>query len=422
MTPPARQPFHVLVKPIGPVCNLHCEYCFYLHKTELFPAGEQYRMTEETLERLTRQYIEGQPPDSREVNFAWQGGEPTLMGVNFFRRAVALQQRYARPGMTITNALQTNGTLLDDDWGQFLAEHGFLVGLSVDGPEKIHNRYRKDRAGRPSFAAVMQGLEVLKRHKVEYNTLTCVHRANALHGAQVYDFLKGIGATFMQFIPIVVPDGPDGAVTEATVPPLMFGRFLRDLFDRWRQRDIGRVFVQLFDVTLGIAAGYPPALCVHSRTCGRSVALEHDGGLYSCDHFVTEKDYLGSIHDTSLAAMVDGAKQRRFGNAKWDALPEACRQCKVLHYCHGACPAGRIGRTNSGEPGLHHLCAGYFSFFDYADRYFKAMAAALRNGMPAAEYERFLPGAGGAGQRRPPGRNAPCPCGSGKKFKHCCGK
>lgn len=413
------QPFHVLVKPIGPRCNLACAYCFYLDKTSLYPPRERYRMSDATLENFTRQYLEAQPPDAAEVSFAWQGGEPTLMGLPFFRRAVALQRRYARPGVRVTNALQTNGTLLHDAWGAFLHDEQFLVGLSLDGPEDLHDHWRRDRRGRGSFARVMAGLEVLRRHRVEFNTLTVIQSHNGSHPGRVYRFLKEAGSRFHQYIPIVEPEG-EGRVSERSVRPGQFGDFLNGVFDEWRQADVGEVFVQHFDLLLGLAAGYPASLCVHAETCGRSLALEHNGDLYSCDHFVFPRQLLGNLAAQPLAALVDGPAQRAFGLAKRDALPTCCRSCPYRRLCHGGCPAHRLLPAPGGEPGLNYLCEGYRRFYGHTQKYFAAMTECLRRRLPASEYRRFLaPPPGSAAGK--PGRNDPCPCGSGRKFKQCCG-
>ncbi|MDP6449349.1 MAG: anaerobic sulfatase maturase [Lentisphaeria bacterium] len=420
--PPSALPFHVMVKPIGPICNLDCAYCFYLDKQEMFPKTERFRMDRGVLEQFTRQYIESQPKTAREVNFAWQGGEPTLMGIDFFRQAIELQQKYARPGMKATNALQTNGTRLDDDWGRFLREHQFLVGISIDGPQRMHDKFRRDNRNRGSHAAVMRGVDVLRRHDVEWNTLTVVQRDNGDHPETVYDFLKEIGSTFMQFIPIVEVEGSD-EVSERSVRPKQFGRFLAGVFERWRQQDVGRVFVQHFDLMLGLVMGHPSTLCVHAETCGRAAALEHNGDLYSCDHFVFPEYHLGNVTDQTLAAMLDGPQQQKFGCDKSDGLPQYCRKCAFLQLCYGGCPAHRIRRTADGEDGLNYLCAGYQEFFKRTLPYFQAMAACVSTGLQACEYKRFLD------RGNPPestdtcaGRNAPCPCGSGRKYKRCCGR
>jgi len=420
----ARGPFHVLVKPIGPICNLRCEYCFYLTKKEMFAPDESFRMTDETLETLVRQYIGAQPDGTREINFGWQGGEPTLMGVDFFRRAVELQKQYARPGMTIGNGLQTNGTLLDDEWGRFLREENFLVGISIDGPKELHNRYRLDARGRGTFEEVMGGLEVLQRHKVEYNVLTVVQGDNAEHPREVYDFIADTGTTFLQLIPIVEGLG-DGEVTDRSVGPEPFGRFMVGLFDRWLEREhVGKIFIQQCDMMLAIVMGYPAPLCCHAATCGRSTALEHNGDLYSCDHWVYPENLLGNVATASMAEMVDGEFQTAFGRDKSAKLPGYCRRCPHLRYCYGACPKDRLATTPDGEPGLAYLCKGYRMFYQHSLPVFEKMAECLRAGRPASDYKHAdspaPPSPTPARPQAPVGRNAPCPCGSGKKYKKCC--
>lgn len=399
--PRARAPFHVMVKPIGPRCNLACEYCFYLEKEKLYERGERYRMSDETLRKYVRDYIESSPGD--EIVFAWQGGEPTLMGVDFFRRVVAYQKEFG-DGRRIENALQTNGTLLDAEWGQFLGEHHFLIGLSIDGPRQLHDTYRVDRGNGPTFDKVMRGLEVLKKHQVEFNTLTCVNRRNALKPLEVYRFLRGIGARFMQFIPIVErrPDaqanelGLDLAAPpkltkgtpeeEADNPGMMpwsvkakdYGEFLVQIFDRWVHHDVGRYHVQLFDVSLGAWLGMPGGLCIYGETCGRAIILEHDGSYYACDHFVYPDFKIGHVDEGSLAEIVDSPKQTKFGNDKRDTLPSICQKCEVRFACNGACPKHRFNVTPEGEPGWNYLCAGYKRFFTHADPYFRVMAELYR--------------------------------------------
>ncbi|TWU39800.1 Anaerobic sulfatase-maturating enzyme [Novipirellula artificiosorum] len=434
----ARSPFHILIKPIGPICNLRCEYCFYLTKTEMFDDGEQYRMSDEVLEETIRQYIAAQPPGTEQLGFGWQGGEPTLMGVDFFRRVVELQTKYARPDLEVINGLQTNGTLLDDEWGKFLHDEKFLVGLSIDGPAELHNRYRLDVQGRGTFEKVMAGMDVLKRHEVEYNVLTVVHSDNADHPREVYDFLADEGVTFLQFIPIVEHDRK-GNVSNRSVQSEQFGRFLNGVFDRWLQRnDVGRVFVQQFDTSLAITMGYPAPLCVHAETCGRSTAMEHNGDLYSCDHWVFAENRLGNVMETSVTDMVDGDFQTGFGLDKSRKLPGYCKRCKYLRFCNGECPKDRIKTTPDGQSGLHYLCEGYKMFFEHSGPVFEKMADCLRMGRPVSDYnviDQFKRQAQAAPRLQPtrsarpadtrpaaPRRNESCPCGSGKKYKKCCMK
>jgi uncharacterized protein len=395
--------FHVMTKPIGPLCNLDCKYCFYLEKEKMYPANERFRMSDEMLERYIREYIGSQ--DVPEVSFAWQGGEPTLMGVDFFRRVVELQACHAG-GKRITNALQTNGTLLDDEWCEFLAENQFLVGLSVDGPAELHDFYRVDKRGAPSFERVMRGLGFLKKHAVEFNTLTVVNAANSKHPLAVYRFLKEIGSTFIQLIPLVERAGagidvgfpndlappPDAGrsqgaaeVTEWTVRPDDFGMFLCTIFDEWVRKDVARHFVQLFDVALGIWAGMGSSLCVFAEKCGDALAMEHNGDVFSCDHFVYPKYRLGNLLNDSLRGMVDSAQQRKFGSDKADTLPAYCRRCEVRFACNGECPKHRFVTTPDGENGLNYLCAAYKRFFTHINPYMQTMVRLLEARRPPAD-------------------------------------
>ncbi len=386
--------FHVMAKPVGPICNLNCEYCYYLEKEKLFTKGENFRMKPEVLESYIRQYIGSQKTE--EVTFAWQGGEPTLLGVDYFREVVALQRKYA-DGRKINNTLQTNGTLLNEEWCRFFRDHGFLIGLSIDGPRELHDVHRVDRGGKPTFDRVMRGLSLLKEHQVEFNTLTVVSATNAAEPLAVYEFLREIGSGYIQFIPLVErlptaaasaagydfaePPGPDQVdlpVTSWSVPPLAFGEFLTAIFDQWVRRDVGKVFVQMFDVSLGIWAGFGPGLCLFLPDCGEALALEHNGDLYSCDHFVYPKYKLGNLMNESISAMVNSAEQKDFGKAKSQTLPAYCRQCEVRYACNGECPKHRFLTTPDGEAGLNYLCAGYRKFFNHVDPHMRTMTHLLR--------------------------------------------
>ena len=395
--------FHIMTKPIGPICNLDCKYCFYLEKQNLYPGTKNWAMSPEVLERYIRQYIAAQPVN--EVHFAWQGGEPTLLGIEFFRAVMALQQKYA-DGKTIHNALQTNGTLIDDEWGRFLADYKFLVGISLDGPRELHDHYRVDKGNVPTFDRVMRGLNRLKAHKVEFNTLTVVNRHNSQYPLEVYRFLKDVGSGFMQFIPVVerkaaVP-GPDGLVliqpsydrsaevTEWSVEPLAYGKFLAQIFDEWVKKDVGRSFVQQFDVALESWLGMDASLCVFRKTCGSALAMEHTGDLYSCDHFVYAENKLGNIMESDLERMVDSQQQEKFGLDKLTSLPGMCRECDVRFACNGECPKHRFVKTPDGEPGLNYLCAGYKHFFHHIDPCMQFMAAELREGRPPANIMRIV--------------------------------
>jgi uncharacterized protein len=425
-----------MTKPTGPLCNLDCTYCFYLEKENLYPDKRMWEMPPEVLEQYVRDYIAAQ--EVPEVVFAWQGGEPTLLGVDFFRRAVELQKQYA-DGKTIRNAFQTNGVLIDDEWAEFLAEDEFLVGVSIDGPRKQHDKYRVDKGGRSSFDRVMRGINTLKKHGAEFNTLTVVQRDNSKHPLEVYRFLKEIGSGFIQFIPIVEriaeetgedglalisPDSDvDARVSPWTVNAEQYGKFLCAVFDEWVRRDVGETFVQLFDVTLEAFLGLDPSLCVFSKTCGAGLAMEHNGDLYSCDHFVYPENKLGNIMDDPISSLVNSEQQWKFGLDKRDTLPKYCLECDVRFACNGECPKHRFIDTPDGEPGLNYLCAGYQGFFRHVAPYMQYMAGELRAQRPAANIMRELQRQEMQAEgRREPRANDPCLCGSGKKFKKCCGR
>jgi uncharacterized protein len=432
--------YHVLAKPTGPICNLDCEYCFFLSKEMLYP-GDRFRMADELLEAYLRQLIESHLTE--DVTVAWQGGEPTMMGLEFFGRAVELVDELKRPHQRIHHTIQTNGVLIDERWAGFFKENDYLVGLSVDGPEPLHDRYRVDKRGRGTFDRVMAGFDHLRRADVDVNVLCTVHAGNQDHPLEVYRFFRDeMGVRFIQFIPVVerttetllplanlgwsttksnrrpvyVQQG--SCVTERSVDPAAFGRFLTSVFDEWVQGDIGEVYVQHFDTALANWYGEPPGVCVFSETCGAAVALEHNGDVYSCDHYV-EPDYLlGNIADIPLGELVRSERQLKFGRDKRDTLPEFCRNCDVRFACHGGCPKNRFAETPDGEPGLNYLCAGYKHFFGHVDEPMQVMSDLLRENRAPAELPRVLEERH-ARRVAGVGRNDPCPCGSGAKFKRC---
>jgi uncharacterized protein len=408
-----RAPFHVLAKPTGPICNLDCEYCYFLSKESLYP-GDRFRMSDDVLTAYLVQYL-GSQPDG-EVTVAWQGGEPTLLGVDFFRRAVALAEGASRPGQTLQHTIQTNGTLLTDEWCELFAAHRFLVGISSDGPPDVHDRYRVDKRGRPTSDKVLRGLGLLRSHGVDVNVLCTVHAANQDRPLDVYRYFRDeLGISFIQFIPIVERVNDTGfqegdQVTERSVDPVAWGSFLEAVFDEWVVRDVGTVFVQMFDAALASWCDLPSSLCIFRKTCGDAVALEHNGDLYSCDHFVEPDHLLGNITTTTMVELVTSPRQRAFGQAKEDSLPAYCRSCDVRFACNGECPRNRFTRTPDGEEGLNYLCAGYQSFFTHIDGPMRLMAGLLRSGRYADEILDLFAAAG---------RNDPCPCGSGRKAKTC---
>jgi len=419
--PPA---FHLLAKPTGAACNLDCAYCFFLDKEAFYP-GSAFRMSDEMLERYLRQLIEAHAVD--QVTIAWQGGEPTLMGLDFYRRAITLAEKYRRPGTTFLHTMQTNGTLIDDEWAAFFTEHHFLIGLSLDGPRELHDVYRVDKGGRPTFDRVMRGLRRLQAHGVEYNLLTTVNHVNGDYPLEVYHFLRDeAGTDWMQFIPVVERINGDGltlyqrgtTVSDRSVGAEQFGRFLSVIFDEWVRHDVGRVYVQTFEASLRNWLGMASSgMCVFNETCGVGLAIEHNGDLYACDHFV-EPDYLlGNIGQSHMLELVASEQQTRFGRDKLDRLPAYCRACDVRFACHGECPKNRFLATPDGEPGLNYLCAGFKAFFHHVDFPMKIMAGLIRRGREAREVMPILEQAF-AGVNR----NAPCPCASGRKFKQCHGR
>ncbi|UJR82477.1 anaerobic sulfatase maturase [Sandaracinus amylolyticus] len=412
--PPAR--IHVLAKPTGAICNLDCAYCFYLDKEKLYP-GSDFRMSDELLERHIQQLVESHRGD--RVTVAWQGGEPTLMGLDFYRKVVEHERKHARPGLVFENTLQTNGTLLDHAWCEFFREHGFLIGISIDGPRALHDHYRVDKGGKPTFDKVMRGLRLLQEHGVDHNVLCTVNRVNADHPLDVYRFLRDeVGTDWIQFIP-VVERVLGSTVSERSVQPEQFGRFLIAIHDEWVRHDVGRVFVQTFEAALRNWLGLKSSgMCVFDETCGHGLALEHNGDLYSCDHFVEPRHRVGNLKEKRLLEVVMSDAQRAFGRHKLDSLPRECRECDVRFACHGECPKSRFLKTSDGEPGLNYLCAGYKAFFRHVDRPMKLMAQLVERGRPASEVMSILARESAARA----GRNEACPCGSGRKTKRCHGR
>ncbi|SHI90267.1 uncharacterized protein SAMN02745751_01280 [Dethiosulfatibacter aminovorans DSM 17477] len=391
--------FHVLAKPIGPVCNLDCRYCFYTEKEVFFDDNEDFRMNDKVLETFIRKYITSQ--DIPEIQFVWQGGEPTLMGLNFFRKVVAFQRRHGG-GKKIINSLQTNGTLLDDEWCKFLKENMFLVGLSLDGPDIFHNLYRIDKMGNPTLEKVMDSVSLLKKYEVPFNVLVCVTKESSRHPLKIYKFLKQNELEYIQFTPIVerIPDEKDRArglshssprtygdsvqntnVTNYSVEATEYGDFLIGIFDEWVKNDVGSIYIMNFEWALESWLGLPSTMCLFSEECGKAVTIEHSGDVYTCDHYVYPEYKLGNILDKNLKEMIYSDKQKDFGKNKIDALPKSCKACEVYFACKGECPKNRFIKTYNGEDGLNYLCEGYKKYFRHIHPYMKVMVELIKNNL-----------------------------------------
>jgi uncharacterized protein len=419
--------FHVMAKPTGARCNLNCDYCFFLKKERLYPTSD-FRMADEIMEAYISQTIEAhQVP---RVTISWQGGEPTLMSLDFFKRAVESEKKCSRPGQRIENTFQTNGVLVNEEWCRFFHDNNFLVGLSLDGPRRLHDAYRHDKAGNSVFDKVVRAARLMQKHNVEFNILCTVNARNSREPLEVYRFFRDeLEARYIQFIPIVERDNATGnqegtRVTGRTVDPKRYGRFLVEIFDEWVRQDVGFMFVPFFDAVLASYVRGRSTVCVLSPTCGEAVALEHNGDLYSCDHYVEPRYLLGNISRTPIAELVFSERQRRFGEDKSGTLPRYCRECEFLFTCYGECPKNRVLLTPDGEPGLNWLCAGLKAFFKHTDRLMKVMADLLIRGRTADRIIKIL--AREEGRPLPKngkiGRNDPCPCGSGLKYKKCHGR
>lgn len=401
--------FSLIIKPISSICNLSCEYCFYLEKQELYPKQTDFRMTEETLERLVQQYIASQP--GPEVIFAWQGGEPTLLGLNFFARVIKVQQRHLPQGWHVKNVIQTNGTLLDEAWCEFFKDHDFLVGLSLDGPAEFHDLFRKDKQGQSTHEQVLAGLKLLQQYDIDYNVLCAVNSANVGHPLKVYEYFLEQGVKFIQFIPIVEQLEND-KVSHRSITGWQYGHFLTMIFNQWLLNDFGDVSIQLFEECFSAWAGFGSSLCVFSDTCGRALVMEHNGDVYTCDHFVNSNNFLGNIFKQDLLELADCDEIKKFGLEKKLTLPQQCKNCPVLFICHGGCPKNRIGGTN-------YLCQGYQQFFCYIDPFMQTLVKLVRaqKSVNTIREQMKLMYDVLWGQS---GRNDLCPCQSGKKYKKCC--
>jgi len=394
-------PFHVMAKPIGPICNIDCKYCFYLEKENLYRNKSQglsdWMMSDKVLESYISQKFEAN--STGVETFAWQGGEPTLLGVDFFRKVIKYQEKYAKD-LQFYNTLQTNGILLNDEWCEFFLENDFLVGLSIDGPRELHDKYRVDKGGKPTFDRVMKGIDYLSKHGVKFNTLTVVQKDNSYKPLEVYNFLKEVGSGFMQFIPIVerntqkklknglslvLPDKTNAILSDWSVESEQFGNFLIRIFDEWIRNDVGKFYVQIFDIALESWYGKQPSLCIFAETCGRALAIEHNGDLYSCDHYVFPENKLGNIMDSHISKMEESKQQHDFGINKLDTLPAYCKECEVRFICNGECPKNRFLNTPDGDTGLNYLCAGYKKFFNYIDPYMQFMVNELQEQKPPSK-------------------------------------
>ena len=391
---PFAHPMYIMVKPVGSACNLRCDYCYYLEKQHLYANEGRQMLSDELLERFIREYIESQT--TPEVLFTWHGGEPLVRPLAFYEKVVRLQQHYAR-GRRIANSLQTNGTLINDDWARFFHDQGWLIGVSLDGPEAYHDAFRRTRGGGPSFRNVIRGIDILNRHAVEWNALAVANRLNGDHPLSFYRFFKNIGCRYIQVTPVVErlahhDDGrqlaslvDEGQLAPFSIRPKQWGNFLCTIFDEWVRHDVSMFFINIFDATLANWVGVAPGLCTMAKHCGHAGVMEHNGDVYSCDHFVFPEYKLGNIHEQSLVEMMYSERQRRFGRAKADSLPTQCRECQWLNACHGECPRNRFIRTANGEPGLNYLCEGYRQYFSHVAPYMDVMKRLLGEKRPPAE-------------------------------------
>lgn len=390
---PFAKPLYVMLKPAGAHCNLACKYCYYLEKNKLYPTAQRHLMSDEMLEQFTREYIEAQTMN--QVLFTWHGGEPLLRSIDFYRKALSLQQKYAG-GRRIDNVIQTNGTLLTDEWCEFFAQNHWLVGISIDGPQPDHDHYRLTAAGKPSWKKVMQGIKLLKKHGVEWNAMAVVNAYNANHPLEFYRFFKENGCQFLQFTPIVerltrhedgrtlasLADKDEFSLSEASVAPEQWGYFLCAIFDEWVRKDVGKIFVEIFDCTLANWMGISPGICAYSKECGHAGVMEHNGDVYSCDHFVFPEYKLGNIRDHSLIDMLYGEQQQEFSRLKHSSLPRQCKECDMEFACHGECPKNRFMKDKYGDSGLNYLCPGYYHYYQHVAPYMDYMKQELMSQRP----------------------------------------
>ena len=398
---PFAKPLYVMLKPAGAHCNLACKYCYYLEKNKLYPTAQRHLMSDEMLEQFTREYIEAQTMN--QVLFTWHGVEPLLRSIDFYRKALSLQQKYAR-GRRIDNVIQTNGTLLTDEWCEFFAQNHWLVGISIDGPQPDHDHYRLTAAGKPSWKKVMQGIKLLKKHGVEWNAMAVVNAYNANHPLEFYRFFKENGCQFLQFTPIVerltrhedgrtlasLADKNEIPLSEASVTPEQWGYFLSAIFDEWVRKDVGKIFVEIFDCTLANWMGISPGICAYSKECGHAGVMEHNGDVYSCDHFVFPEYKLGNIRDHSLIDMLYGEQQQEFSRLKHSSLPRQCKECDMEFACHGECPKNRFMKDKYGDSGLNYLCPGYYHYYQHVAPYMDYMKQELMAQRPPSNIMKVL--------------------------------
>ena len=398
---PFAKPLYVMLKPAGAHCNLACKYCYYLEKNKLYPTAQRHLMSDEMLELFTREYIEAQTMN--QVLFTWHGGEPLLRSIDFYRKALSLQQKYAG-GRRIDNVIQTNGTLLTDEWCEFFAQNHWLVGISIDGPQPDHDHYRLTAAGKPSWKKVMQGIKLLKKHGVEWNAMAVVNAYNANHPLEFYRFFKENGCQFLQFTPIVerltrhedgrtlasLADKDEISLSEASVAPEQWGYFLCAIFDEWVRKDVGKIFIEIFDCTLANWMGISPGICAYSKECGHAGVMEHNGDVYSCDHFVFPEYKLGNIRDHSLIDMLYGEQQQEFSRLKHSSLPRQCKECDMEFACHGECPKNRFMKDKYGDSGLNYLCPGYYHYYQHVAPYMDYMKQELMAQRPPSNIMKVL--------------------------------
>ena len=398
---PFAKPLYVMLKPAGAHCNLACKYCYYLEKNNLYQNSHRHLMSDEMLEQFTREYIEAQTMP--QVLFTWHGGEPLMRSIDFYKKALALQKKYAH-GKQIDNVIQTNGTLLTDEWCEFFAQNHWLVGISIDGPQEYHDHYRVTPAGKPSWEKVMQGISLLKKHRVEWNAMAVVNAYNAEHPLEFYHFFRDNGCQYLQFTPIVerltehedgrtlasLADDREIPLADASVTPQQWGNFLCTIFDDWVRHDVGKMFVEIFDCTLANWMGVLPGICAYSKECGHAGVMEHNGDVYSCDHFVFPEYKLGNIRDQSLIDMLYGEKQQAFSRLKHTSLPRQCKECDMEFACHGECPKNRFEKDKYGEPGLNYLCQGYYQYYSYVAPYMDFMKRELLAQRPPANIMNVL--------------------------------